>query len=72
MVSLVAYILGCLVVAAMLSRDIIDFSEKKEMVKSLLLVIAMSLLWPALGAWMLWEAFDIWMLCNKNQVRDAH
>ena len=66
-ISLVAYILGCLVIASMLYMEI-DFTEKKEIVKNSLLVITISLLWPAFGVWVLWEVFYIWMMCHKNQI----
>lgn len=67
-ISLVAYILGFLVVAAMLGKEMVDFIDKRETIKSIVLVIGVSLLWPVFGVWILWEAFDIWMVCNKNQI----
>ena len=74
-ISLVAYILGFLVVAAMLGKEMVDFADKREMIKSVVFVIGVALLWPVFGVWILWEAFDIWMVSRNNQVgefRDEH
>lgn len=71
-ISLVAYIFGFLVVAVMLGNGIVDFADKREMIKSVVLVIGVALLWPVFGVWILWEAFDIWMVCNKNQIGKLH
>lgn len=67
-ISLVAYILGFLVIAAMLCKEMVDFADKREMIKRVVLVIGVALLWPVFGVWILWEVFDIWMVCNKNQI----
>lgn len=71
LISLVTYLLGFLVIAIILGREIkaIEFSETSEIVKSMLLVTAVALLWPVFGVWILWEAIDIYRICNKNQVR---
>lgn len=68
-ISLVAYILGFLVIAAMLCRDIMDYADKRENIKSVVLVIGISLLWPLFGAWILWEAFDIYLISKKNKLK---
>lgn len=68
MISLVAYILGFIVVAAMLCKEMVDFVDKREMINSVVLMIGVALLWPVFGIWILWGAFDIWMVCNKNQI----
>lgn len=66
--SLVVYIIGCIVIAIMLCRDIIGFFNNKEIAKDILLGICISLLWPIYGVWMLWEMVEIWLVCRRNQV----
>ena len=66
-VSLIAYIIGFLCMAGMLSRDVFDIVGTKEVLKGVLMVAGVSLLWPIFGVWFLWEMFDVWRVSNSHQ-----
>lgn len=63
---LIGYLIGVVATALILWKDVVDTTDRLEAVKSVLVDICISLLWPIFGVWILWEFFDVWRVCFRN------